>query len=186
MVIVLVWNTLPGSSVGNYFDSAKEIRAFCQNGGSCFEDNRTAVKKCCLCLPGFTGDFCEISIDNCQPNPCANQGTCKDLGSSFSCLCFRGFTGKSCEHSFKSCFSHPCQNGGTCHDYLEGQIICFMVLGLLTCLVILGTTGIVFFSKCKIWLANAKYRHLLLKQRKQLFKDKTEDLSVKIISPSMN
>ncbi|XP_072346791.1 protein delta homolog 1 isoform X1 [Scyliorhinus torazame] len=239
----------------------------CQNGGSCFDDNGFADEAYCLCLPDFTGNFCEISINNCNPNPCANNGTCTDLVSGFSCFCPGGFTGKSCDSSITSCLSHPCQNGGTCRDHPGGgfdcaclpeyggetcrhqmfesvnrdakqnvhagtdwvrhgktihpplhalhktthqqgngmlkitvketihksssllnssQVICFTVLGLLTCLVILGTTGMIFFSKCEIWLANAKYRHLLKKQRKHLLQDKNEDLSVKIIFPSMN
>ncbi|XP_067894247.1 protein delta homolog 1 [Heterodontus francisci] len=243
--------------------------SLCQNGGSCFDDNGFAVKAYCLCLPGFTGEFCQISINNCNPNPCANNGTCTDLVSDFSCFCLGGFTGKSCEYSVTSCLSHPCQNGGTCHDHPGGgfdctclpeyggetcqnqtfesfnrdakenvskhagtswvrrgkpfhpllqashksthqqgngmlkitvketihksnpllnssQVICFTVLGLVTCLVILGTTGIIFFSKCEMWLANAKYRHLLWKQRKHLLQDENEDLSVKIIFPSVN
>ncbi|XP_067847125.1 protein delta homolog 1 [Heptranchias perlo] len=241
----------------------------CQNGGSCFDDNGFGVKAHCRCLPGFTGDFCEISINNCNPNPCANNGTCADLVSSFSCFCLSGYTGKSCDYSVASCVSHPCQNGGTCHDHPgrgfncvclpeyggetcqhhafenfnhdarqnvskhtgsswvrsgkpfhpplhashksthqqgngmlkitvketihtsssllnSSQVICFIVLGLLTCLVVLGTTVIIFFSKCEMWLANAKYRHLLWKQRKNLLKDKNEDFSVKVIFPSMN
>ncbi|XP_078419458.1 protein delta homolog 1 isoform X2 [Cetorhinus maximus] len=241
--------------------------SLCQNGGSCLDDNGFAVKDYCLCMPGFTGDFCEISINNCNPNPCANSGTCTDLVSGFSCFCPVGFTGKSCDYSITSCLSHPCRNGGTCHDHPRGgfdcaclpeyggetcqhqtfesvnhgakqnvhartgwvrhdksfhpplhasprsthqqgngmlkitvketihksntllnssQVICFTVLGLLTCLVILGTTGIIFFSKCEIWLANAKYRHLLWKQKKHLLQDKNEDLSVKIIFPNVN
>ncbi|XP_048393985.1 protein delta homolog 1 isoform X2 [Stegostoma tigrinum] len=246
--------------------SCHNKRPLCQNGGSCFDDNRFTLKTYCLCLPGFTGDFCEISIDNCHPNPCANNGNCTDLFSGFSCVCPSGFTGKSCDYSVTSCRSHPCQNGGTCHDHFGGgfycaclpeyegetcqeqtfesvnrdtkhnvskhagthwikrgkphqrplhkstyqqrngmltitvketihksssllnssQVICFTVLGLLTCLVILGTTGIIFFSKCEIWLANTKYRHLLWKQRKHLLQDKDEDLSVKIIFQSVN
>lgn len=241
----------------------------CQNGGSCFEDNRTAVKNYCLCLPGFTGGICEKSISNCNPNPCANHGTCMDLVSNFSCLCIGGFTGKFCDYAVTSCLSHPCQNGGTCHDHPKGgfdcaclpgyggeicqheafitsthdsrqnvsehararwtrhgkhfhpllhashkatpqqgngmikitlketihtsnsllnssQMICFTMLALFTCLVILGSVGIIFFSKCEMWLANAKYRHLLWKQRRHLLQDKNEDFSVKIISPSMN
>ncbi|KAJ7989267.1 hypothetical protein DPEC_G00317710 [Dallia pectoralis] len=50
----------------------------------------------------------------------------------------------------------------------RSQIICFGTLGLLTCLVILGTTGIIFFSRCEAWLANAKYSQLVRQQREHL------------------
>jgi len=66
----------------------------------------------------------------------------------------------------------------------RSQVICFVVLGLLTCLVVLGTTGIVFFSKCEMWLANAKYSRLLRKKKNFFLKSNNEeDLSVNIIFP---
>lgn len=66
----------------------------------------------------------------------------------------------------------------------RSQVICFVVLGLLTCLVVLGTTGIVFFSKCEMWLANAKYSHLLRKKKNFFLKSNNgENLSVNIIFP---
>ncbi|KAH0620359.1 hypothetical protein JD844_020703 [Phrynosoma platyrhinos] len=66
----------------------------------------------------------------------------------------------------------------------KSQVICFMVLGLLTCLVVLGTTGIIFFSKFEKWLANARYNQLVRKERDGFLKAKKgENLSVKIIFP---
>ncbi|TNN36995.1 Protein delta 1 [Liparis tanakae] len=50
----------------------------------------------------------------------------------------------------------------------HGQLVCFGVLALLTCSVILGTTGIVFFGRCAAWRANAKYSQLLRQQRERL------------------
>ena len=31
----------------------------------------------CTCMNGFTGTYCEITLDNCLPNPCRNGGTCQ-------------------------------------------------------------------------------------------------------------
>ncbi|XP_028293911.1 protein delta homolog 1 [Gouania willdenowi] len=53
----------------------------------------------------------------------------------------------------------------------RGQLICFGMLALLTCLVIVGTTGIVFFGRCETWLANAKYNQLVRQQREHLLRE---------------
>ena len=37
--------------------------------------------------------------DECNPNPCRNNGTCHDLISSFSCDCPVGYTGPQCKHA---------------------------------------------------------------------------------------
>ncbi|XP_030414602.1 protein delta homolog 1 isoform X1 [Gopherus evgoodei] len=230
----------------------------CQNGGTCVDDNGFAPHASCLCLPSFAGNFCEIDVDDCEPNPCENGGTCTDIGGGFNCHCPIGYMGKSCSSRVIFCASSPCENGGTCHEHPEGgfecickpefvgvtctylnrntslhgvnteakhgqsynlppnahpksvphqeykvlkitmketiqntdpllnksQVICFIVLGLLTCLVVLGTTAIVFFSKCEMWLANAKYSHLLRKKKNCFLQSNNgENLSVNIIFP---
>ncbi|XP_005285853.2 protein delta homolog 1 isoform X2 [Chrysemys picta bellii] len=230
----------------------------CQNGGTCVDDNGFAPHASCLCLPSFAGNFCEIDVDDCEPNPCENGGTCTDIGGGFNCHCPIGYMGKSCSSHVIFCASSPCENGGTCHEHPEGrfecvckpefvgvtctylnrntslhgvnteakhgqsynlppnahpksvphqehkvlkitmketiqntdpllnksQVICFIVLGLLTCLVVLGTTAIVFFSKCEMWLANAKYSHLLRKKKNCFLQSNNgENLSVNIIFP---
>ena len=40
------------------------------------------------------GIRCEVNINECGSNPCANGGTCMDLINSFKCDCLPGFTGK--------------------------------------------------------------------------------------------
>ena len=37
--------------------------------------------------------------DECNPNPCRNNGTCHNLISSFSCDCPVGYTGPQCRHA---------------------------------------------------------------------------------------
>ena len=43
-------------------------------------------------------------IDDCQTNPCLNDGKCVDGVNSYTCDCTHGFTGINCEISTKSCF----------------------------------------------------------------------------------
>ena len=37
-------------------------------------------------------------IDDCQPNPCQNGGTCTDGVNSYSCECDLLYDGKDCSH----------------------------------------------------------------------------------------
>ncbi|XP_061700129.1 LOW QUALITY PROTEIN: protein delta homolog 1 [Syngnathoides biaculeatus] len=53
----------------------------------------------------------------------------------------------------------------------HAQLVCFGMLALLTCLVILATTGIVLCGRCEAWLANAKYSKLVRRQRDHLLKE---------------
>ena len=40
-----------------------------------------------------------IDIDNCNPNPCDNGGTCTDGVASYTCECAEGWTGDNCRIS---------------------------------------------------------------------------------------
>lgn len=51
----------------------------------------------CLCLAGFTGDKCEVDVDDCKPNPC-RLGRCLDGVDSFTCICPAGTTGEGQTH----------------------------------------------------------------------------------------
>ena len=66
-----------------------------QNGGTCTEGG-DGDSYTCTCATGFSGDQCETNIDDCDPNPCQNGGTCADGIDSFQCACPTGFTGPTC------------------------------------------------------------------------------------------
>ena len=40
-----------------------------------------------------------LDIDDCDPNPCENGGTCGDLVSGYQCQCVDGYTGLYCQTS---------------------------------------------------------------------------------------
>lgn len=44
-----------------------------------------------------------LDIDDCNPNPCENGGTCLDYLAMYNCTCPAGYLGDKCENS-KSTF----------------------------------------------------------------------------------
>ena len=43
-------------------------------------------------LPGYMGTYCEIDVDDCESNPCVNDGICRDIVNGFTCTCQPGKT----------------------------------------------------------------------------------------------
>ena len=44
-------------------------------------------------------DFLTTDIDNCNPNPCQNDGECEDGVAMYTCHCAAGFEGGDCQIS---------------------------------------------------------------------------------------
>ena len=40
-----------------------------------------------------------VDIDDCQPQPCKNNGTCVDLVNAYECICVAGFNDTNCTNS---------------------------------------------------------------------------------------
>ena len=41
----------------------------------------------CTCVAGYTSDDCSVNINDCDPNPCENGGSCTDGIDGYSCTC---------------------------------------------------------------------------------------------------
>lgn len=63
-----------------------------------------------------------MDINDCEENPCLNDGTCVDLVDGYKCNCLPGYEGKNCQHTSDDCKSEPCQNGASCVDELDGYL----------------------------------------------------------------
>ncbi|KAM6933327.1 protocadherin Fat 4-like [Xenentodon cancila] len=110
----------------------------CQNGASCnkniYISQEVAVLESvavifvspqkevfnCTCPAGFAGSLCKHDIDECEVNPCMNNGTCENTAGSFSCRCLNGFSGSVCSADVDECLEMKCQNGGTCTASQDG------------------------------------------------------------------
>ena len=61
----------------------------------------------CVCADGFTSTNCTVNIDDCDPNPCMNGGSCEDLINDYACQCASGYAGSDCNskgfHNYLCC-----------------------------------------------------------------------------------
>ncbi|XP_045117385.1 cubilin-like [Portunus trituberculatus] len=81
----------------------------CLNGGTC---SQNAYSYTCVCLPGYTGQNCQLVIDMCANNPCLNGGTCTQGFNSFTCSCPSSHTGDRCQTENQQCGGTLSGNGG--------------------------------------------------------------------------
>ncbi|MCJ8745143.1 hypothetical protein PDJAM_G00127000 [Pangasius djambal] len=95
----------PESGLGNS-DSSRNNgseamdRCSCLHGGTCLPHDEGFQ---CFCPQGYTGESCEIDVDDCLSNPCENGGTCIDKVDSFICLCLPSYSGDMCEKDTEGC-----------------------------------------------------------------------------------
>uniref|UniRef100_A0A8C5WE73 Crumbs cell polarity complex component 2 n=1 Tax=Leptobrachium leishanense TaxID=445787 RepID=A0A8C5WE73_9ANUR len=119
-----------------YVDINECLDGPCENGALCLERSNQsfygkepefsydfrysqAAGYVCRCRAGFTGENCSVDIDECESEPCQNDGSCADLINGFMCNCAPGFTGLVCSIDIDDCESNPCENGATCTDAVD-------------------------------------------------------------------
>ncbi|RWS30688.1 cubilin-like protein [Leptotrombidium deliense] len=64
----------------------------------------------CSCYPGYTGDVCNVEINQCINDPCKNGATCIPIRNSFMCTCDVEWGGETCEERREACggrFNQP-------------------------------------------------------------------------------
>merc|ERR1739838_437980 len=89
----------------------------CGDEGRCYSEDR--INPLCRCIPGTTGEFCEVDIRECQSNPCQNGGRCDDSErkNHYKCECSEAFLGYNCDQARpRPCDSNPCRNDGQCQE----------------------------------------------------------------------
>ena len=98
------------------------LRNPCYNGSTCTDTLEGPV---CTCSVGFTGPNCLFPLNNCELQPCKNDGICQQgLYGSYRCLCAPEFTGDNCSVIIAACDSNPCRNGGRCLNQIDGTYTC--------------------------------------------------------------
>lgn len=87
----------------------------CLNGGSCVDGVNSYT---CSCPAQWTGDSCEMDVDECamRPSVCHNGATCTNSLGSYNCICVNGWTGQDCSVNIDDCAGAACFNGATCID----------------------------------------------------------------------
>ncbi|XP_048577481.1 protocadherin Fat 4 isoform X2 [Nematostella vectensis] len=93
--------------------------ARCDHGGTCVDKENGFS---CRCPAEYTGERCEVDIDDCASEPCQNGGTCQDGVASFTCACAEGISGSLCERNSSLC--EKCVRGTRCVTFHKAATRC--------------------------------------------------------------
>ena len=111
-------------SLGRCEEPAEETTETCiQQVRNCVNDG-TCVNGVCSCPEGFSGENCEININDCTESSCQNGGTCIDGVNMFTCQCVNGYTGDNCETDPNPCEYPVHVECGQHGDCFNGKCAC--------------------------------------------------------------
>ncbi|XP_043925467.1 slit homolog 3 protein-like isoform X2 [Protopterus annectens] len=95
----------------------------CQHGACHITDQSEII---CECDPGWTGQLCDVAVDDpCLDNKCVH-GVCATTSSGYTCKCNEGYKGKYCEKKedpMSRCKSVKCVHG-QCKISDNGDVLC--------------------------------------------------------------
>ncbi|TKS80775.1 Protocadherin Fat 4 [Collichthys lucidus] len=102
----------------------------CKNGATCHKNVYISQDVAVLESPArfliapaqqaSPGTLCDNDIDECEVDPCQNNGTCVNTLGGFYCHCQSGFSGFVCSTDVDECLKLKCQNGATCIPTQDG------------------------------------------------------------------
>ena len=100
----------------------------CSNGTCADEPNSYS----CTCDAGYTGEHCDLDIDECDDasDHCSPQSGCLNSPGSYSCVCPIGFEGADCSDDVNECERHGCHSNGECTNYYGSYTCVCVCLGM--------------------------------------------------------
>lgn len=108
-------------------DECAENSSLC-NTGTC---NNLSPKYECLCdNTGYTGEHCEVDVNECETENICNNGSCINSEGGYSCTCNEGWTGEACDVDINECeLEDKClENSDGCIN-LQGSYKCLCIGG---------------------------------------------------------
>uniref|UniRef100_A0A672LG93 Neurogenic locus notch homolog protein 2-like n=1 Tax=Sinocyclocheilus grahami TaxID=75366 RepID=A0A672LG93_SINGR len=110
----------PCQNRGRCVDLVNMYQCNCQPGTSgelnCHCTFEMCILNMCVLTTGFTGEMCQVDIDECASTPCHNGAKCLDRPNGYECECAEGFTGTLCTDNINDCEPKPCHHG----DCIDG------------------------------------------------------------------